>query len=44
LIPIIHFLLMITTGISGAQRIQKIDGVKQFMNFFGIMIYMYLVL
>lgn len=34
---------MISTGISGAQRIHKIDGIKQFMNFAGVILYIYLI-
>jgi hypothetical protein len=42
-IPALHALLMFTTAISGAQRLQW-DGLKQFMNFFGMLMYVYLIL
>jgi len=35
---------MISTGVSGAQRLHRIDGIKQFMNFIGMILYVYLIL
>lgn len=36
--------MMGSVAILGAQGLQSIDGIKQFLNFFGIIVYLYLIL